>query len=257
MSVGQVSIGVAGALGPDVIAGLAAEVERLGFAALWVNDTADGDALAALAAAASVTSTLVLATGVVPVDRRPAAEIIAAARALPAERVVLGIGSGQARTGALTRVADALDALREAGVGRVVVGALGPRMRRLGAERADGVLLNWVPADDVRAQREELCRLAPDTRVSVYVRTAVDPAARGRLSAEAARYASYPNYAANFARLGVDATDTVFDGADALSSGLAEYRAAADEVVLRAIVAEETRAAYDAFLQRAAEAAGS
>ncbi|MFJ6652969.1 LLM class flavin-dependent oxidoreductase [Microbacterium sp. NPDC091313] len=253
---GGVSIGVAGALGPDAVARIAADVEARGFTALWVNDTPDGDALAALAAAAAATSTLELATGVVPVDRRPAADIVRAARALPAERVVIGIGSGQARHGALALVSDAVGELRAAGIGRVVVGALGPRMRRLGAESADGVLLNWVPAADVAAQRRQLREVRAGTRVAVYVRTALDPAAHASLAAEAARYASFPNYAANFARLGVGAMDTVFDGAEALAHGIGAYRDAADEVVLRAIVPTHTPDAYAAFIARAAEEAG-
>ncbi|MGL1765637.1 hypothetical protein ACSTIQ_00010, partial [Vibrio parahaemolyticus] len=67
-------------------------------------------ALAALAAAARVTRTLHLATGVVPVDRRPAAQIAAevASLALPLDRLTLGIGSGIATEGALARVGDAI-----------------------------------------------------------------------------------------------------------------------------------------------------
>ncbi|MFX7845487.1 hypothetical protein ABTK14_24820, partial [Acinetobacter baumannii] len=68
-----------------------------------------------------------------------------ASLALPLDRLTLGIGSGIAKEGALARVGDALDVLHAAGVPRVLVGALGPRMRRLAVERAEGVLLNWVP----------------------------------------------------------------------------------------------------------------
>ena len=81
----SVSIGVAGALGPAAIASIAVAVEAAGFHALWVNDTPGADSLAAIGAAAAATDRLVLATGVVPVDRRPAAEILAAARDLGAD----------------------------------------------------------------------------------------------------------------------------------------------------------------------------
>lgn len=249
---GAVSLGVAGSLGPEAIAEIAVAVERAGFDTLWVNDTPDGDALAALAAAAHVTQRLRLATGVVPVDRRPAAEIAAevASLGLPADRLTIGIGSGIAKAGALARVRDAVDVLRDAGVPRVIVGALGPKMRHLGAERAQGVLLNWVPPTEARAQAEALHAVAPGAHVAVYVRTAISSAARERLDAETARYASFPNYAANFARMGVDAADTTICDVTDLADALDAYTAAADEVVLRAIVPDDTVAAYVEFARR-------
>lgn len=258
MSRGVVSIGFAGSLGADAVAEIAPAVEAAGFHTLWINDTPDGDALDALAAAARVTRTLHLATGVVPVDRRPAAEIAAevAALGLPLDRLTVGIGSGMAKEGALARVRDALAVLHEAGIPRVLVGALGPKMRRTGAEHAQGVLLNWVPPVEAHAQAEALHSLAPATHVAVYVRTAITADARERLDAETARYASFPNYAANFARMGVDAADTTIRDVAALDDAVAAYRAAADEVVLRAIVPDDTIEAYREFVRRTGSGAG-
>lgn len=254
MTRGAVSLGVAGSLGPDAIARIAPEVERAGFHTLWVNDTPDGDALAALAAAAGVTERLHLATGVVPVDRRPASVIAAdaASLSLPLDRVTIGIGSGMARQGALARVHDATEELHAAGLPRVLVGALGPKMRRLAAERADGVLLNWVPPTEAAEQAAALHAITPTTHVAVYVRTAIDAAARERLEAETARYASFPNYAANFARMGVDAIDTTIRDVTELGDALDAYTAAADEIVLRAIVPDDTVEAYVDFARRTA-----
>jgi alkanesulfonate monooxygenase SsuD/methylene tetrahydromethanopterin reductase-like flavin-dependent oxidoreductase (luciferase family) len=254
----RLSIGVAGSLGADTIARLAPVVEESGYHALWVNDTPDGDALEALAAAAEVTDRLVLATGVIPVDRRPADRIADAVASLnlPPDRLVLGIGSGALRQGALARVGDAADTLRKRLGARIVVGALGPRMRRLGAQRGDGVLLNWVPAAEAAAQAEDLHAAAPDTHVAVYVRTALDSAATERLTREADRYASYPNYAANFDRMGVTALEATFPNEAALQAGLAAYLAAVDEVVLRAVTADDGIAALRDFVERCAPAAG-
>ncbi|WP_396646018.1 LLM class flavin-dependent oxidoreductase [Microbacterium sp.] len=252
MSRGTVSIGLAGSLGPDAVAQIAPSVEAAGFHTLWINDTPDGDALAALAAAAGVTSTLRLATGVIPVDRRPASEIAAevASLAVPLDRLTVGIGSGMAKEGALARVRDAIAVLHDAGVPRVLVGALGPKMRRLGAARAEGVLLNWVPPTEAAAQAEALHGVDADSHVAVYVRTAIVDAARERLAAETARYASFPNYAANFARMGVDAADTTIRDVTELGDALEAYTAAVDEVVLRAIVPDDTAAAYIEFVRR-------
>lgn len=246
----SVSLGVAGTLGPDLIAQLAPHVEAAGFATLWVNDTPRGDALAALAAAARTTSRLRLGTGVIPLDRRPAASLgpqIAQA-GIPEDRLVLGIGSGAGRVGALDRVRDGIRDLRAHTRARIVVGALGPRMRRVGAERADGVLLNWVTAPVAAAQAREAHEIAPDAHVAVYIRTALDAPGAARLEAEAERYAGVPAYAANFARMRVDAIQTTFPDGAALRAGLPAYVEAVDEVVLRAVPAHDDLDAYRAFV---------
>lgn len=254
MTRGVVSLGLAGSLGPDAVAEIAPAVESAGFHTLWINDTPDGDALVVLAAVARVTDSLHLATGVVPIDRRPADTIAAEVRSLglPLDRLTLGIGSGVAREGALARVGRAIEVLHDAGLPRVVVGALGPKMRRVGAERAQGVVLNWVPPLEARTQSDALHEIAHAAHVAVYVRTAVDPAARARLDAETARYASFPNYAANFERMGVYAADTTIRDLAHLGETLEAYTAATDEVVLRAIVPEDTVEAYVDFINRTA-----
>jgi hypothetical protein len=65
------------------------------------------------------------------------------------------------------------------------------------------------------------------------------------LEQEAARYEGYPNYAANFARLGHGALDATIRGVDgaALASGIEAYAGAVDELVLRAITADDSAAA--------------
>ena len=251
-----VSIGLAGTLGPKAIAAIAPAIEDAGFHALWVNDTPDGDSLEALAAAARVTDRLKLATGVIPIDRRPPDEIArAVARlGLPESRLFLGIGSGRLAD-PVQPVRDALATLRESTAARIVVGALGPRMRRLAATESDGLLLNWLTPDAAIHQTDELRLVAPEAWVALYVRTAVEAAARGRLEDEASRYGAIPTYAANFARIGATARDTVLpqpgDGDDA-APGLRAYRGTADEVVLRAITAGDEVADYLAFVKRAA-----
>lgn len=238
---GEVSIGVPGALGPDGIAALARQAERAGFAGLWVNDTPGGDALAGLAAAAAVTTHLRLGAGVLPLDRRPPSEILRSigATRVPEDRLTIGIGSGGVRAGALALVREAVETLRAGTSAAVVVGALGPHMRELGAETADGVLLNWVTARTA-AEQASAVRAArnPAARVIAYVRTIVDPAAQGALESEADRYGSIPVYAANFARLGVRPIETTLPAEHGdLAAGIAAYRDGVDEVVLRAVTA--------------------
>ncbi|MET0297722.1 MAG: LLM class flavin-dependent oxidoreductase [Microbacterium sp.] len=256
MTSSLVSIGVAGNLGPELVGRLAPVVEHAGFHALWVNDTPDGDALEALAAAAATTSTLVLATGVLPVDRRPADAIARETRTLglPEDRLVLGIGAGGLRVGALSAVGSAADELRERLTARVLVGALGPRMRRLAATRADGALLSWLTPDEAAEQRDALHAFAPDTHVALYARTALDPAAVPARDAEAARYAGYAAYAAHFDRLRIDPLDTVVPrGDEAAADDIRAFAASVDELVLRAITPAHGLADYTAFVEAAAQ----
>lgn len=237
------SLGLAGSVPAEVIRQAAVRAEQAGLHALWLNDTPAGDALAGLATAAEVTTTLRLATGVIPLDRRDAATVAARVDefGLPHERLVLGVGSGAERR-PLRLMADGVAELRSRLDVPIVLGALGPAMRRLGAERADGLLLSWLTPATASAARDEAItdaaaagREAP--RVVLYVRTAVEPAAVAELELEAARYASYPNYAANFARIGHGALDATIRGVDraALASGIDAYADTVDELVLRAI----------------------
>lgn len=246
---GLLSLGIAASVGSDLAARIAPAVEHAGFHALWVNDTPGSDALAVLAAAADATDRLVLATGVLPVDRRPADEIAERVESfdLPLDRLVLGLGSGGLGPGALSRVRDSIAQLRAGMTVRTAVGALGPKMRRLAAEASDGPLLSWLTPDVARAQAAEARDVSPAAHVALYVRTATDPAALPLLHAETRRYARYPAYAANFERLGIAADDTVLRPAG-LREGIDAYRSAVDEVVLRAIVADENAEAYLTFL---------
>lgn len=248
MSDAPVSVGVAGTLGPAAIAQIAAAAERAGLYALWVNDTPGGDALAALHAAAKSTDHLVLGTGVVPLDRRTPDEILIEADGLPEDRLMLGIGSGQASGPVLAAVGNAVDTLRARTAAGIIVGALGPKMRALAAEHADGMLLNWLPPDAAAAQSAQAHESAPGAHVALYVRTALDDGGMPRLRAESERYAGFPKYAANFARLGVTADQTVLTPG---SDGLSTYRKAVDEVVLRAMTASDKVTDYVRFVEHA------
>lgn len=244
----DVSIGLPGSTPADVLTALAPRIERLGFSALWLNDVPGGDSLAGLRTVAAATETLRLATGVIPLDRRPADSL--ELHGLPTRRTTIGIGSGGARR-PLALVADGVTTIRRATDAPIVVGALGPRMRRLAAERADGVLYNWLVPDAAAEAVAELRTAAGDraVRAVLYVRTITEqaPAARSALEREAARYESVPSYAANFDRLGIRAMDTT------LSAGerLVEFDVV-DEVVLRAITPGGSLAELERFVEDAA-----
>ena len=229
------SIGLAGSVPAETVRRLAPLVESLGYRSLWINDTPDGDALAGLAAAAEVTTTLGLATGVVPLDRRSGAEIAERVRDLPADRVRIGVGSGQARHG-LELLTAGVEELRAGCDLPIVIGALGPRTRALAARIADGILFNWLTPAAAADAMADLRRDADGRAVEgiLYARTIASPDARPALEAEASRYAGYPSYAANFARQGADAIDTTID---LTAHGSLDAFEVIDELVLRVVTA--------------------
>ncbi|OJX64141.1 MAG: hypothetical protein BGO95_02595 [Micrococcales bacterium 73-13] len=244
-----VSIGLAGGVPVQAIVETATAAERAGLRALWLNETPGVDALAGLAAAAA-TERLLLGVGVVPLDRFPA-DVLAARverAGIPPERLLLGVGSGRAPHAAAL-VERGVRGLRDRVGSPILVGGLGPLVRRVGAELADGLLLNWLPPDAAAAAADDARRQAaaagrPRPHVALYARTAIDPAAHPALRAEAERYAAFPGYAANFARIGRGPLDGSILAADAagLRAGVAAYAAAVDELVLRAITANGTPA---------------
>ncbi|HEU5431195.1 MAG TPA: LLM class flavin-dependent oxidoreductase [Thermomicrobiales bacterium] len=252
--------GVAGALPHDIVRTLAPAAEAAGYRTFWVNDTPQGDGLAALAAAAAVTRAIRLGVGVIPLDRVPAARIAArvAALGLPEDRLTLGIGSG-GQAGGVRRVRDGAPLLEARTAARVEIGALGPKMCALAGEAADGVLLNWLTPAWIAPSAEITLHAAeaagrPRPQIDAYIRVALGDAAIARLREEADRYASYPAYAANFARMGAAAIDTAVAGTepDQIRAGLAAFAGPLDEVIVRAIVGEETADAYLALLHAAA-----
>lgn len=254
--------GVAGALPHDIVRALAPAAEAAGYRTFWVNDTPHGDGLAALRAAAEVTEAIQLGVGVIPLDRQPA-DVIArrvSELELPQERLLLGIGSGNPK-GGLQRVWDGARELESALEALVIVGALGPNMCALAGGGADGVLLNWLTPEYVApsaALTDEAAAEAgrPRPLILGYVRVALGPAARAVFLQEAARYASFPAYAANFARMGTPAEGTAVlgDTPAEIRAGLDRYRTELDETVVRAITGEENLAAYLDLLQAAAPA---
>ncbi|MFL0410585.1 LLM class flavin-dependent oxidoreductase [Microbacterium paludicola] len=245
----RLSVGIAATAGADVAERIGPLLEEAGLRALWVNETPGANALDVAAAAARVTRTLRVATGVIPVDRRPAAEVLAdlAGLDIPADRLTLGIGSGARRTGALDLMRSAIADLRSGGAPEIALGALGPKMRRLAAERADGVVLNWLTPAAAADQAAEHHEASPDGRVILYVRTATRAEAVPRLEAEAGRYGGFPSYAANFARLGFGPLDTVIHPGEARER-VAAYVDAVDEVVLRAVTPGEDPDDYVRFV---------
>ena len=229
--------GITAAVGHDVVRELAREVERLGYTSFWVNDMPGADGLASLGVALEVTSEIDLGVGVIPLDRRPAATIAASVQelGLPIERLVLGVGSGNAKSSlALVRTGAML--LKDELPVRVVVGALGPKMSVVAGEAADGVLFNWMTPQHIQ-------KLGPSVHGSLiaYVRCALLPQSQARLNDEIDRYSSISHYQDHLTRMGATALDTCVVGRDAgaLQPGVAQFEPVLDETVVRAITLDD------------------
>lgn len=259
---GERGFGVAGGLDLGIIEVLAREAEALGYRTFWVNDTPAGDGLAALAEVASVTKTMRLGVGVVPLDRQPAEQIATRVQALglPLERLTLGVGSGGS-PGGPERVRAGVVTLRRL-LGdelALTVGALGPRMCKVAGEVADGVLLNWLTAEAAQVSAAVVMAAASVSgrrrpRVDGYVRSSIGDEGRERLRGEGERYASIPAYGAHFARMGVDplGTAVAVDQAIEIAAGLTSFGKVLDETVVRAVTGRETLADYQELLTAAA-----
>lgn len=259
----SLGFGVTGSLDIETVVEIAKRLEASGYDSLWINDTPGGDSLGRLAAAAEVTHSLTLATGVIPVDRTPASEIAERIRVLglPQDRLIIGIGSS-AKPSPLTRVKDALAELHEAFDFPVVVGSLGPRMRELGAMEGDGLLFNWLPPTIARETTQTLREQAGSNRTiapiaATYVRTGLGQDALTALKTEVERYTAIPSYAANFERLGITAMESVVWGesAQAIQAGLLAYDGTVDHVILRAITATNDLDQYLALVEAGASIA--
>jgi len=244
---GARGFGLAAAVSPAVIQAAASACEALGYRTFWVNDTPDGDGLAALAAAAAVTNRIGLGVGVLPLTRWEPERIVARVRALelPLARLRLGIGSG-AGSGALERVRRGAAVIRDALPCELVVAALGPRMCRLAGEIADAVLWNWLTPEYAERSAvwlgEGAQRAGRDLpKRYAYVRVALGPAAFARLDEEASRYERFPGYREHFRRMGVPARATAVaaERPEELSAALARWEARLDETVVRAVTVHD------------------
>ena len=191
-------LGITAGLDAGLARDLAVRCAHLGYHSLWSNDEPDSPGLQTLAQFAAAAPQLELGVGVLPLDRHEPAWIAAEIDRLGLDpaKLWIGIGSGQLRT-PIDIVRRAVAELRQRlpeGT-RIVVGAMRPRLCRVGGAIADGVLLNWMlPCQAAQARlwvregAEVAGRAAPV--VASYVRVAVGSGSLQRLRDEERYYRS-------------------------------------------------------------------
>jgi probable F420-dependent oxidoreductase len=216
----------------------AAELDELGFGALWLGRSS-GD-LKLHTDLLGATRRLVVAAGIVNVWTEPsgptAQAFAAASRAYP-DRLLLGIGAGHKHmvervTGQryerpYSKVRSYLDDLDAAEPPvppeRRAVAALGPKMLALAGERSLGAHPYLVTPEHTRLAREILGPgplLAPEQTVVLET----DPDAARRAAREMlARYLMAPNYTNNWLRLGFTPDDLAGAGTDRLVDALVAW----------------------------------
>jgi probable F420-dependent oxidoreductase len=231
---------------PAAAVATAVALEELGYATLWVPG-GRGNALPLITEVVRATERIPVASGILSVDRVPAAEVTRAYADLPAGRFVAGLGGAHgarplaALNGYLDEIEDVVPASAR------ILSALGPKMLRLARERAAGAYPYLVTTDYVASAREILGEQAQLAVLLNVVPETDAAAAREIVRSGSLRFlAGVPGYAKNFRRMGftdedvADLSDRLVDGVavrgdfDAVVARLREYRAAgADQVVVQ------------------------
>jgi len=232
----------------------AAEIESLGYRALWVPEAVESREVFSHAGWLLVsTERLVVASGIASMWARDAAATANGWRMLSDAypgRFLLGLGVSHAgsvgRRGheyrrPFSAMRDYLDAMDLAGstapepesLPRMVLAALGPRMLGLASERALGAHPYFVPVEHTAFARQ---RLGPGPVLAVE-QTAVletDPAIARRIARRfAVGYLQTENYARNLRRMGWTDADVQGQGSDALIDAVVAW-GDADKIALRA-----------------------
>jgi probable F420-dependent oxidoreductase len=234
------------------IAAAAAELESLGYSALWIPDVG-GDVFGAVENLLAATSTAIVATGILNLWMHTAEETAAQHAAFAAKygrRFLAGIGVSHAllidrtiEAGAyqkpLAQVAAYLDALDAAAIPLVpsdrALAALGPKMLALAAARTAGVHPYLVTPEHTRIAREAV---GPDALVATEQGVVLesDPdRARTIARTNLVRYFDLPNYTNNWKRLGFSDAEIADGGSDRLIDALVAW---GDESAIAARVQE-------------------
>ena len=213
----------------DKATSLAVAAEKLGYRALWIPGFDGGHIFERCELALKASTRLTIATGVVNIWRHDPAEVAQIVNRLRADsggRFLLGIGGshkfliGDAydKISPLAKMRNYLDELDAAGLPAEdrLLGALGPKMLALSAERAAGTHPCFIPPEFTGAARDVLGDgplLVPE--VTVILES--DPSVARALARKfAGLYFKGPNYANMLRRFGFTDNDFNGEGSDRL-----------------------------------------
>ena len=222
-----------------VVSDLAAELDELGYAALWIPDVG-GDVLAAVDTLLGATKRAVVATGILNIWMHEPSEVAAHRAAWSDDwkaRFLLGLGVSHAPlidhnnpgryTKPYSRMVEYLDGLDAADApypsDARVLAALGPRMLKLAADRTAGAHPYFVPPEHVAVAREAL---GPNAIIAVEQAVVIDAnptTARQTARKHTAVYTTLPNYTNNLRRFGYGDDDFANAGSDRLVDAIVAW----------------------------------
>jgi probable F420-dependent oxidoreductase len=245
MDIGRVGIWTSALEGqPSVRAGeAAAEIEALGFGALWSPEAMGREAFTNAALLLGATRRIVVATGIANIWARDAMAMAAAQQTLTEaypDRFLLGIGVSHAPLvgmrghdyakplTAMRRYLDAMDsapfmAAAPSTAPVRVIAALAPQMLKLAAERSAGSHPYFVPPEHTAQARAILGTgrlLAPEQAIVLETDATK---ARDIARAHMAIYLGLPNYVNNLKRLGFGDEDIGNGGSDRLVDAIVAW----------------------------------
>jgi len=224
---------------PSVAGEIAAELEELGYDALWIPDVG-GDVLGAIETLLGATSRTTIATGILNIWMHEPA-VVAARRTGWTDdwkaRFLLGLGASHAPlidhenpgryTKPYSKMVEYLDRLDAADVPwpaeARVLAALGPRMLKLAADRTAGAHPYFVPPEHVAVAR---ATMGPDAFIGVELAVVIDPdpaTARTTARKHTAVYTTLPNYTNNLRQFGYGDDDFANAGSDRLVDAIVAW----------------------------------
>jgi probable F420-dependent oxidoreductase len=238
---------------PAETAETAAELDELGYTALWIPDVS-GDLFPAINHLLASTERAVIATGILNIWMTSAADVAAGYAATVAEhghRVMLGLGVSHQLLidnvkeqgtyakplGVMKRYLDELDAQPGQGVppGERMLAALGPKMLQLAASRTRGIHPYLITPEFTASIREQVGS-GPLIAAEQGAVLETDPEkARAIARENLAGYLMLPNYTNNFQRFGFTPDDIENGGSDRLVDALVVW---GDEETIAARVQE-------------------
>jgi probable F420-dependent oxidoreductase len=213
-----------------------AEVEEMGFGAIWVGEYLAREVFAACAIILAATSKIKVATGIANIWARDPTAMMNGGRALAEgwpNRFVLGIGVSHATSvdarghhyeRPFTAMRAYLDQMEKAPYrapepnppAPILLAALGPKMLQLARERTAGAHPYFVPVEHTRQARGILGPdrlLAPEQAV-VFAKTREKARPTGDIYMRT--YLALPNYRQNLVRLGWSDDELIPPGSDRL-----------------------------------------
>jgi probable F420-dependent oxidoreductase len=217
----------------------AAELEELGYTAIWFPGAGHEGIADHIAAILDATRTAVAATGISNIWTHPAPDVARECHELNTrypERFLLGLGishqnvverSGLKYDKPLQKLNAYLDELDAAATpvpidGRILA-SLGPRSLQLAKQRSAGTHPYFVPVEHTRVSREAV---GPGKLVAPELMVVVEPDAdRARAIARPLidRYLHAPNYVSNLMRLGFTQDDVANGGSDTLVDAIVAW----------------------------------